>query len=44
MRREGRWRIEEGGEGEEGGIGRKEREGVGKLGKKEASEGWREDK
>ena len=33
----------EGGE-EEGGIYTRKGEGVGKLGKKEASEGWREDK
>ena len=37
---------EEGGEeeGHRGGIGKKEREEVSKLRKKEASEGWREDK
>ena len=32
------------GGGEEGGKREEEREEVGKLGKKEASEGWREDK
>ena len=44
-RREGGGK-EEGGEeeGHRGGIGKKEREEVGKLRKKEASEGWREDK